>query len=254
MNEPGEFIWYELITPDPAAARRFYAPVMGWDFSSMPADGFDYTLAAIGGQHVAGVFPLPEGADMPPAWVGYIGVADVDAAVAAIEAEGGRVMLPAKDIAGVGRMAGVTDPQGVGFMVMRGASDETSRAFDPAAHGHVNWNEIATPDPARARAFYNRHFGWTKSGGMSMGEMGEYEFLDHGGRTIGAMMPLQDGPRPPSFLFYFGVPDIDRASRAITAGGGTVVHGPSPIPREMFITVALDPQGAAFGLVGPRTG
>jgi predicted enzyme related to lactoylglutathione lyase len=29
-NKHGEFIWYELMTTDPDAARAFYEPVVGW--------------------------------------------------------------------------------------------------------------------------------------------------------------------------------------------------------------------------------
>ena len=36
------------------------------------------------------------------------------------------------------------------------------------------------------------------------------------------------------------------------AGGGTIRHGPSEIPGGESSLAALDPQGAVFGLVGPR--
>ena len=38
----------------------------------------------------------------------------------------------------------------------------------------------------------------------------------------------------------------------ITAAGGTVKHGPSEVPGGAWIAVAADPQGASFGLVGPK--
>ena len=44
-------------------------------------------------------------------------------------AAGGKVLMPAWDIPDVGRIAMVTDPQGIPFYVMRGASDGTSTAF-----------------------------------------------------------------------------------------------------------------------------
>lgn len=252
MNAAGDFIWYELVTPDARAAEAFYATVLGWTFTTLEGD-MPYKVAAAGGSPVAGLFAVPPGAEMPVTWMGYLGVADVDATVAAITADGGALMVPARDIPGVGRIAGLLDPQGVGLVVMRGLSEAPSTSFDPGAAGHCNWNELAVPDPEAGLAFYSRHFGWAKGASMPMGEMGNYQFIDHGGRTIGAVMRLQP-PRPPSFLFYFGVADIDAATVAVTAGGGTVIHGPSPIPGDGFIIVALDPQGAAFGLVGPRKG
>jgi hypothetical protein len=39
---------------------------------------------------------------------------------------------------------------------------------------------------------------------------------------------------------------------ATTAGGGRILHGPMEIPGDEYSLNALDPQGASFGLVGPR--
>lgn len=252
QNIHGDFIWYELMTPDAAAAQAFYGPVIGWTVSEM---GPDYQLWNIEGVPVAGLMESPDcapGGSMPPAWVGYVGVTDVDATAAALKADGGQVWKEPWDIPGVGRMAVVADAQGVAFCIMRGASEDPSTSFDQSAVGHCNWNEMATPDPEAALAFWNRHFGWTGGEVMPMGDMGDYTFIDHGGRTIGAVMRNMGG-RPPSLLYYFGVIDIDAAAQAITPGGGTIHYGPSEIPGGSFIIVATDPQGAWFGLVGPRT-
>jgi predicted enzyme related to lactoylglutathione lyase len=56
----------------------------------------------------------------------------------------------------------------------------------------------------------------------------------------------------PMWSYYIGVDDIDRASAAITAGGGKITSEPMEIPGGEFAMNGLDPQGAAFGLVGPR--
>ena len=46
--------------------------------------------------------------------------------------------------------------------------------------------------------------------------------------------------------------DIDVAARAVSGHGGTIHYGPAEVPGGIFIIVASDPQGALFGLVGPR--
>jgi hypothetical protein len=55
-----------------------------------------------------------------------------------------------------------------------------------------------------------------------------------------------------AWTFYIGVGDIDRAGDATRAGGGTILQGPSEIPGGEYSLTAVDPQGAIFGLVGPR--
>ena len=253
-NRHGSFIWYELLTGDPDAAAAFYGDVVGWTAASAGQPGVDYRIFSAGGTPVAGHMKLPDGAEsagMRPGWLGYIGVDDVDSAVAAIETAGGRVHMPAMDMEGVGRMALVADPQGVPFYVMRGESEEASTAFAAMEAGHCNWNELSTPDQDGALAFYTGRFGWTKGDAMPMGEMGSYQFIEQDGGMIGAVMTSPPG-RPSGWNFAFGVPDIDSAAAKISGGGGTVNHGPVEIPGGDYAVMASDPEGVPFMVVGPR--
>ncbi|MGO4525924.1 VOC family protein [Microvirga sp. 2MCAF35] len=254
-NHHGDFIWYELLTSDADAAARFYGAVIGWQTRAAQGSDRDYRIFGIRGEDVGGLMPLPvnaERAGMRPTWLGYVAVDDVDATAEAIVQAGGAQHMPPTDIPGIGRFAMLADPQGVTFYVMRGASDGTSTAFDQSQFGHGNWNELATSDPAAALAFYTARFGWEKGDAMPMGDMGEYRFLQHRGQTIGAVMKrMPEGP-PPAWMFYFGTEDIDAAAKAVPGSGGTIHYGPAEVPGGVFILVASDPQGALFGLVGPR--
>ena len=262
-NPQGSFIWYELMSPDPDASKAFYDAVVGWAIdavSAMPG-GTDYRMIKRrNGGNSGGMIGLDAAMQQKgarPSWIGYISVDDVDASIAAIEADGGRVLMPTLDMAGVGRMAMVTDPQGAPFYVMTpappaGQRDESSDVFSVDQSQHVRWNELATSDPDAAVAFYARHFGWDQQGDMDMGELGKYRFLQHHGVTIGAIMPTMAHQSASRWSVYIGVDDIDRAVKAVTDGGGTILHGPHEIPGGEFTLNARDPQQTAFGLVGPR--
>lgn len=256
MNKHGDFIWYELMTPDPGEAAAFYESVLDWSVAKSSQPDMDYHEIRASGGHVGGMLRLTDemaGQGARPLWLGYLAVDDVDEAAASIEHGGGRVHVPPRDIAGVGRFALVADPQGVPFYIMRGATEGASNAFaaDRPMVGHCAWNELSTSDPDAAKRFYGARFGWVKDGEMEMGPLGTYEFLRHGG-LIGALMPLMPQQPAPAWAFYFRVADIDRAMDAITAGGGELLHGPQEIPGGEYSANALDPQGAHFGLVGPR--
>ena len=267
-NHHGDFIWYELMTTDADAAQAFYEPLLGWAVRSADMPDMDYRLAATADNDVAGIMERPGDASsaMPPAWLGYIGVDDVDAMVKSIESGGGAAHMPPTDIPGVGRFAFMADPQGALFYVMRGASDEESHSFsyDKPRPGHCAWNELSTSDPEAAKHFYGQRFGWVKDGDMDMGPMGKYEFLRHAGRApegsplgagmIGAVMPKMPQMPVSAWTYYFRVPDIDAAVETIAANGGALIQEPVEIPGGDFSLVAADPQGAAFGLVGARTG
>lgn len=257
-NPNGSFIWYELMTIDMGASEAFYSGLLGWQIGG---DANYRTITASEGM-VGGMLPLTAGmtsGGARPVWLAYISVEDVDRSVAAIEAQGGRVLMPAWDMADVGRMALVADPEGAPFYVMRpippaDRPDEASNAFaaDRPMLGHCAWNELSSSDPAAAWTFYGAQFGWTKDGEMDMGELGKYEFVRHGPHMLGAIMPLMKGMPTSAWSFYFRVADIDAAASYIRDNGGTLFMEPIEIPGGEFSINASDPQGTAFGLVGPR--
>lgn len=264
-NKHGDFVWYELLTPDADGAQAFYAALLGWQVADSGMEGVDYRLLSApdgdGGEvhMVGGIMPLDDdmlAAGARPAWLGYIAVDDVDARVQAIEASGGSLCMPATDIPGVGRIALVTDPQGAPFYIMRSlTADDTSLAFahDRPRPGHCAWNELVTSDPAAALLFYGEQLGWVKDGEMDMGVDGAYEFIRHGS-VIGAVCRLPEADARPHWNYYFRVAQIDAAVDTIEASGGQILMGPHPIPDGDLIIHALDPQGAAFALIGSRPG
>lgn len=250
------FIWYELLTDDVAAAQAFYARVIGWNVCDSGIPGIDYRIVATPeGEAVGGLMPRPRDAPGGPVWLGYLPVVDVDESAGAIVEDGGSVLMPAWTMAGVGRMALVTDPLGAPFYIMAPEEERPSHAF--AEHGgddvvgRVVWNERIASDPDRALAFFGRHFGWEHQGGMPMGELGEYRFLADGPVVLGALMGCPPGGTP-GWQFYVAVDDIDAAAARVTDAGGRVEFGPMEIPGGDYSLSARDPQGARFGLVGPR--
>jgi len=255
----GDFIWYELLTTDADAAQDFYGKVVGWKARDAGmGGGMDYRLLSADGVDIGGLMTLsPDMAGMKPVWLGYIGVADVDAAAARIKDAGGSVHVPPTDIPDVGRFAFVADPQGIPFYVMRGNSDRKSEAFKPMADGHCSWNELVTTDQAAALDFYLEQFGWEKGDAMPMGEAGDYRFINHRGEMIGAVMNRMEGSgsagcdQPPTWNHYFRVPSIAAAVERIGANAGTIVFGPQEVPGGDHVVNAIDPQGASFALVGP---
>lgn len=258
----GGFIWYELMTPDPAAAKRFYDAVVGWDIATNSvAPGIEYRMIRRNdGGNAGGVLTLSDEmlfSGAKPVWLGYLHVGDVDAAAEAIAADGGTVTMPPWDQPGVGRLAMISGPEGAAVYLMdplppEGDPGAVSDVFSVSEAQHVRWNELWSGDPERSVEFYKRHFGWGQDGGMDMGEMGKYRFVQHDGVAIGAIMPRMPDVPQSMWNFYIGVDDIDRAAEAVTSGGGQVFQDPMQIPGGEYALNGTDPQGAMFGLVGPR--
>jgi predicted enzyme related to lactoylglutathione lyase len=255
-NAEGDFIWYELMTTDPEAAKAFYEAVIGWKIGEGVAEYNGYRMIgrADGGQ-AGGVLPITPDMEQHgahPTWLGYINVQDVDAKVAAIEAAGGRALMPPTDIPNVGRIAMVADPQGAPFYVMKpippaDKPDARSDVFSPTEVQRCAWNELVTSDLDAARRFYPEQFGWTLGEVMPLGPMGDYQFIHRNGQMIGAM--FAPGERRPAWRFCFRVDKLERSIEAVRSGGGEILFGPTEVPGGGMIIQANDPQGAFFMVI-----
>lgn len=122
-NKAGEFVWHELMTRDGEKAGAFYTGLLGWSTRTMAMDGgFHYTIFTREGQDAGGMMVM-EGEQfegVPPHWMLYVSVADVDASAARAEKLGGQVRVPPFDVPKVGRMAVIQDPTGAVFSIFKG--------------------------------------------------------------------------------------------------------------------------------------
>jgi len=253
---PGDFVWYELVTPDLDAAEKFYKNVIGWTTCDSGMSGMRYTLVSAGETQIAGMMSMP---GAPPGWLGYIAVPDVDTFADRVQKAGGKIYRAPQDIPNIGRFSVVADPQGAVFVLFKGTPiGEGPKHPSPGALGFVGWNELYTAELESAFAFYHDIFAWQKTEAFQMGPMGLYQTFatNPAIHMAGGMMNLhKDAPgsgvpglEGPHWMFYFTVDDIRAAIERVKAGGGKITHGPVPVPGGSFIAHAQDPQGAFFGM------
>lgn len=120
MYEDHAIGWVELAARDGDRARDFYRGLLGWTIEDSANGGFRYLECAAGGVRHGGILPMTkEWGDTPSHWSVYVPVADVDACCARTTQLGGTVCVPAFDAPGVGRIARIDDPAGVGCYVIR---------------------------------------------------------------------------------------------------------------------------------------
>jgi predicted enzyme related to lactoylglutathione lyase len=117
----GNFYWNELRTRDPERAKAFYADTLGWTYEVMPTGGGPaYWIAKTGDEMVGGIFDISghEFDQLSESWMSYIAVDDVDARVAKAVKAGAKVVVPAFDVPGVGRVVILLEPGGaaIGWM------------------------------------------------------------------------------------------------------------------------------------------
>jgi Predicted enzyme related to lactoylglutathione lyase len=186
---------------------------------------------------------------MPPFWAMYLGVPNLDEAVANLKRLGGSTLSEVITIPTIGRMQMLKDPQGAAFYIIQPEPRDNPPDKDPEV-GEPSWIELMTTDAPAAMNFYQQMFGWQPSEAMDMGPDGQYQMFNRGPRMIGGMMnkPAQLAQAPPFWSIYFRVADINAAVERIKANGGTILHGPTEVPGGDWIVNGRDPQGAAFAL------
>ena len=245
----GTFSWTDLNTTDQEAAKGFYAALLGWEFSDMPAgDGVMYSMGAIDGKRVGAISPQQQeqrDAGVPPAWNSYITVDDVDAAATRAGELGATVHAPPFDVMEAGRMAVVQDPQGAWFMLWQPRDHFGAQLVN--SPGALSWNELGSPDIDGSAKFYGDLLGWTTSP-MEMGGDEPYLVITTAaGKSNGGLRPPAPPGTPPFWLVYFAVADIDATVAKLTQLGGSVYAPPMDIGIAKIAVVA-DPQGAVFAL------
>jgi predicted enzyme related to lactoylglutathione lyase len=111
---PGQIGWIDLTVGDAEGVRDFYGDVTGWTPAPVGMGEYqDYCMNAVSGQSVAGIcHARGENADLPPVWMIYIVVADLDEAMRRCEARGGKILRAPKGVEAGSRFAVIRDPAG----------------------------------------------------------------------------------------------------------------------------------------------
>jgi predicted enzyme related to lactoylglutathione lyase len=239
---PGTFCWVDLGTTDAAGAKVFYGRLFGWEGEDMPMDeGANYTMLRLRGLDVAALYEQREderSAGIPPHWSSYISVIDVDEVAARVGDLGGKLLAGPFDVFDSGRMAVVQDPAGAIVSLWQPGRHIGARLVnDP---GCLAWNDLATPDPAAAGAFYRELLGWEITE-----QAPGYASITNEGALNGGIR--RDTDLPPHWLPYFTTESVEETAAAAREAGGQVLAEGIDVPAGR-IAVILDPQGAPFGV------
>jgi len=244
----GKFIWFELVTDNPEAARAFYPPVFGWSFRPVPGAPASYALIENGGDRVGGMFvqPRKDGVTRASRWLPVLSVSDAAAAARYAAQNGGSIVAPVATIPGRGTHALLRDPEGALFGVLR--TERGDPADTPVEDGDFFWLDLLAKDPPRAAAFYR---------GLAGYHVGEREGPSGGNRLVlesqgfarGGVLPLPPGLAQSGWLPYVLVSDVAATLAKVAAAGGRVLVQPDPALLDGKLAVIADPGGGVLGIV-----
>lgn len=248
-HAPGTVCWIDLGTSDAEGAKRFYTQLFGWTADDMSAgDGLTYTMFSMRGKHVAALYQMPaEMKGVPPHWLTYVSVDDVEKAAERAKALGGTISMGPMDVLDAGRQVLLQDPTGAHFALWQPRRHiGAGIAGEPGA---LTWTELNTRDSNRAKGFYGELFGW-KGDTTPMGGT-EYTTFKQGDDMVAGMMTMtaEWGDAPPHWMVYLQVSDIEAKTAEAEKLGAKVFVPPTDVPGVGRFSLLQDPQGAFFSMI-----
>ena len=110
----GSITWRDLTVEDAEQIRDFYKAVVGWESEDVDMGGYsDFGMNMPGGECVAGIcHARGENAQMPPQWMVYITVADLDESIRNCRQMGGKLRTQVRSMGSHGRFCVIEDPAG----------------------------------------------------------------------------------------------------------------------------------------------
>jgi uncharacterized protein len=233
--------WIDLGIPDLDRAMEFYGALFGWEFDVGPEEVGRYTMCLLRGKPVAAIMPNPDQGATEFWWNMYLATDDCDGTAKRIADAGGTLLQAPMDVMDQGRMAIAKDSVGAQFGLW-----EAGSFFGAQLVNEPNtWlrNDLVTPMPEQARAFYTAVFDYTLDSNPDLPGV-DFTFLRRpDGHEIGGIMG--DAAAGSSrWGTVFLVEDTDAAvERARSAGGRASEPSDMVYGRIAEIT---DPFGASF--------
>ena len=230
---------------DLTASTAFYSKLLGCQV--LPMGPELTTLLPASGPGIALRANNPEGF---PGVVPFVGVPDVDAALAKAVAAGATVERAPWKLPMVGTLARFRDASGT----IWGLTSALPPA--PPPHGPMPFGDNPKPaartlcslemyaaDGAAAAAFFGAQFGWG-----SLATMQHYMAFDPGAGIGGVFQ--SHTPVAPA-VAYFYVADVHATIADIEASGGARIGDPMAMPGMAMFGYFTDPSGTTMGLIGP---
>jgi uncharacterized protein len=116
----GHFVWDELHTKDQDAAKKFYGAIFGWTGKVGEGDPMAYWHWQNASKDIGGMMNLMQ-PNIPPHWLAYVAVADVDASTKKAKDLGAKVHMEPMDIPKTGKFSVIADPTGAAVALFRSA-------------------------------------------------------------------------------------------------------------------------------------
>lgn len=254
------FVWTDLSSYDTAASLRFYEAVFDWKYFAMgrmeaePGDRFgmdqvNYHIATLCDQPTAGLFDMPpffQKIKMPPFWMSYLAVEDIEAVVARAREIAGVIIDVEPTAFGNGTMALTRDPLGAGFTCYDGPSIDAKG--DGSECGRMVWNELITESIPAVEQFYREVLGF------DLVEDNDHDgnrakLINGAGEEVAGIQEVDASIRSEKVYWvpFFSVDGLAEFTSRVNSAGGTQISK-TAFGGGLNSAIYYDNSGAAFGV------
>jgi predicted enzyme related to lactoylglutathione lyase len=249
-HHAGKMVWADLITPDLAAAEKFYGGLFGWTFQPVHAGDVNYAVAMLDGRPIGGLVEkaIPTGQHKQSAWLTFLAASDVDSVKKVAVSHGAKVLADIKSYPMRGRQIVLSDPEGAVFALLASSSGDTPDYL--AANGDWIWTSLHAKDAGAEAAFYQNLLGYDVFDLPSDDGM-EHLVLstDNYARASANDLARGSARRHSHWLNFVRVENAAESAAKAAAMGGRVLVEPRVDRNGGMLAVVADPAGAPFGLM-----
>jgi len=121
-----------------------------------------------------------------------------------------------------------------------------AEAKTAVAHKPI-WTDLSTSDPAAARDFYAKVFGWKVEVNPDP-QYGGYALAKIGGKDVAGIGPKQMDEAPTAWTVYIGSADAEDTAKKAQAAGGNVIVPTMAVGDQGKMAIIQDPSGAMLGI------
>jgi hypothetical protein len=249
-HHPGKMVWADLITPDLAAAEKFYGGLFGWTFQHIRAGDVNYAVAMLDGRPIGGLVekPIPAGQHQQSAWLTFLAANDIDGVKKIAVSHGAKVLADVKSYPMRGRQCVLSDPEGAVFALLASSSGDTPD-YLPAT-GDWIWSSLLAKDAGAEAAFYQNLLGYDVFDQPSDDGL-EHLILSTDNYARASANDLARGAarRHSHWLNFVRVENAAETAAKVAAMGGRVLVEPRVDRHGGMLAVVADPAGAPFGVM-----
>lgn len=249
-HHPGKMVWADLVTPDLAAAEKFYGGLFGWTFQRIRAGEVDYAVVMLDGRPIGGIVekPIPAGQHQQSAWLTFLSTNNVDDGKKVAVAHGAKVLRDIKSYPMRGRQCVLSDPEGAVFALLASSSGDTAD-YLPAT-GDWIWSSLHAKDAGTEAAFYQNLLGYEVFDQPSDDGL-EHVILstDNYARASANDLARGSARRHSHWLNFVRVEKAAETAAKVAAMGGRVLVEPRVDRHGGMVAVFADPAGAPFGVM-----